>query len=141
MKRKGAYEYNVGWHQDHGMKVVAKVAERVLIFDDPIRETVENWPDIMDFMICAKVPRSSYLEADGTQIQNTCRYYVSKNGVELNKWMPPLKDKTEWRKIGVQRGYKVTICNDLIDVGDDWRSEINFDYYINEVEKVVMGLS
>lgn len=92
-----------------------------------------------------KVPKSSYLEADGVQIQNTCRYYVSREGVELNKWMPPLKAKpTEWRKIGVCKGRKVAVCNDLGAVGAvgaDWNQHVDYDYYINEVEKLVMGLT
>jgi hypothetical protein len=141
VKRIGAYEYKMGWHQDHSSLIVAKVAEQALIFDAPIAQTVRNWPHISDFMICVKVPKSSYLEADGVQIQNTCRYYVSRQGVELNKWMPPLKGKTEWREIAVCKGRKVVVCNDLGVIGDDWRECIDYDYYINEVEKLVMGLT
>jgi hypothetical protein len=142
VKRKGAYEYKVGWHQDHSSLIIAKVAEKALLHDAPIAETVRNWPDVSDFLICVKVPRSSYLEACGVSVQNTCRYYVSREGVELNKWMPPLKAKpTEWRKIAVCKGRKVAICNDLGVIGDDWRECIDYDYYINEVEKLVMGLT
>lgn len=141
VKRKGAYEYNVGWHQDHSALIVAKVAEKALINDTPIAETVRGWTELNDFMICVKVPRSSYLEADGVQLQNTCRYYVSKQGVELNKWMPPLKGKTEWRKISVCKSRKVAVCNDLSVVGADWKDHVDYDYYINEVEKLVMGLT
>jgi hypothetical protein len=142
VKRKGAYEYEMGWHQDHSGLVIAKVAEQALLHDAPIAQTVRNWPDVSDFLICVKVPRSSYLEACGVPVQNTCRYYVSKEGVELNKWMPPLKAKpTEWRKIAVCKGRRVAICNDLGVIGDDWRECIDYDYYINEVEKLVMGLT
>lgn len=141
VKRIGAYEYELEWHKDHSMKVVAKVAEKALLSDAPIADTVRNWSNLNDFMICVKVPRSSYLEADGVQIQNTCRYYVSREGVELNKWMPPLKGETEWRKIGVCKSRKVTVCNDLSVVSDDWKDHVDYDYYINEVEKLVMGLT
>lgn len=141
VKRKGAYEYDVAWHQDHSSLVIAKVAEQALLHDAPIAQTVRGWPHLNDFMICVKVPKSSYLEASGTQIQNTCRYYVSREGVELNKWMPPLKGKTEWRKIGVCKGRKVAVCNDLSVVGADWKDHVDYDYYINEVEKLVMGLT
>lgn len=145
VKRKGAYEYKVSWHQDHSMLVVPKVAEKVLLHDTPIRETVENWSDIADFMICTKVPRSSYLTETmlGAEVptQNTCRYLVTVTGSELNKWMPPLKDKTEWRKIGIQKGRKVTVLNELPENLDDFRSLIDYNFYINEVEKLVMELS
>ena len=70
VKRKGCYEYDVEWHQNASALVVAKVAEKVLLEDAPIRETVESWPDIMDFMILAKVPRSSYLRWGDQQVHS-----------------------------------------------------------------------
>jgi len=141
-KRKGAYEYKVGWHQNAGGLVVPKVAEKVLVDGAPIRETVEQWPEIMDFMLRTKVPRSSHLaiEWDGQQpqkLQNITRYIITKNGGRLFKWMPPLKGKTEWRKIGVESGWGVQPCNNIRDADG---VEIDYDYYIREVEKLVLGL-
>lgn len=149
IKRKGAYEWKpvtepggtLGWHQNHSALVVPKVAEQFLVHGKPIRETIENWPDLYDFMLRTKVPRSSYLtiEHDGkaTQIQNTCRYYIAKGGGRLFKWMPPLKGKQEWRRIGVESGWGVQVCNRLSDAG---RLPIDVDYYVREVEKLVIGL-
>jgi hypothetical protein len=142
-KRKGAYEYKVGWHQNAGGLVVPKVAEKVLVEGAPIRETVEQWPDIMDFMLRTKVPRSSHLaiEWDNQQpqkIQNITRYYISEGGGRLFKYMPPLKGKTEWRKIGVESGWGVQVCNDIADAG---KSPVDFDYYVREVEKLCLGLA
>lgn len=140
VKRKGAYEYEMDWHQNHGALVVPKVAEKVLLEGAPIRETVEQWPDIMDFMLRTKVPRSSYLamELDGqtTQQQNITRYYVAKGGGRLFKWMPPLKGKQEWRRIGVESGWGVQVCNTLGEPG----LPIDFDYYVREVEKLCLPL-
>ena len=142
VKRKGAYEYDMEWHQNHGALVVAKVAEKVLLENAPIRQTLEQWPDIMDFMLRAKVPRSSYLaiERDGvtSQLQNTTRYIVSKSGGRLFKWLPPLKGKHEWRKIGVESGWSVQPCNNIRDADG---VEIDYDYYIREIEKLVLGLA
>jgi len=141
-KRKGAYEYDMEWHQNHGALVIAKVAEKVLVDGAPIRETVEQWPDIMDFMLRTKVPRSSYLaiEHDGvaSQLQNTTRYYIAQGGGRLFKWMPPLKAKPEvWRKIGVESGWGVQPCNDIRDAG---KLPVDFDYYVREVEKLCLSL-
>jgi len=143
VKRKGAYEYKMGWHQNAGGLVVPKVAEKVLIDGAPIRETVEQWPHIMDFMLRTKVPRSSYLaiEHDGvaSQLQNVTRYYIAKDGGHLFKWMPPLKAKPGvWRKIGVESGWGVQPCNDIQDAG---KLPVDFDYYIREVEKLCLGLA
>ena len=137
VKRKGAYEYSLGWHQNAGGLVIPKVAEKVLVEGAPIRETVENWPEKMDFMLRTKIPRSSYLRWGDETVQNISRYYIAVGGKPLNKWMPPLAKKpTEWRKIGVESGWDVQICNDIHDA----TLPINYDYYIQEVEKLVLGL-
>jgi len=137
-KRKGAYEWDMDWHQNHSALVVAKVAEKVLVDGAPIRETVENWPDVMDFMLRTKIPRSSYLQWGSEKVQNTSRYYIAKGGQHLFKWMPPLKSKPDiWRKIGVESGWGVQICNDINDAG---KLPVDFEYYVREVEKLCLGL-
>jgi len=137
VKRKGAYEYDQDWHQNHGGLVIAKVTEQVLVHGAPIRETVEQWPDIMDFMLRTKVPRSSYLQWGEDQAQNISRYYIAKEGKPLFKWMPPLKGKTEWRKIAVESGWGVQVCNDIADAG---KLPIDFEWYIQEVEKLCLSV-
>lgn len=140
-KRKGDYEYDREWHQNHSALVVPKVVELVLLQNASIRETVTNWPDVMDFMLRTKVPRSSRLvmERDGgeQQVQNTTRYYVAKGGGNLVKIMPPLKGKTSERRFNVESGWGTNVCNKMSEfVGD-----IDYDYYIQEVEKLCLVLS
>jgi len=137
VKRKGAYEWNALWHQNAGGLVIPKVAEKVLVEGAPIRQTVQQWPDIMDFMLRAKVPRSSYLQWGEGRVQNITRYYIAQGGKPLFKWMPPLKDKTEWRKIGVESGWGVQVCNDIKDA----TAPVDFEYYVREVEKLCLGLA
>jgi hypothetical protein len=137
VKRKGAYEWNALWHQNAGGLVIPKVAEKVLVEGAPIRQTVQQWPDIMDFMLRAKVPRSSYLQWGEGRVQNITRYYIAKGGKPLFKWMPPLKGKQEWRKIGVESGWGVQVCNDI----NDATAPVDFEYYVREVEKLCLGLA
>ena len=54
----------------------------------------------------------------------------------MTKIMPPLKDKTEWRRFAVQKGWKVCVCNDIKDAVLD----IDYDWYVNEIEKLVLGM-
>lgn len=136
VKRKGAYEYATGWHQNAGGLVIPKVAEKVLVEGAPIRKTVEQWPDQMDFMLRTKVPRNSCLTWGGDRVQNITRYYVSSQGKPLVKHMPPLKDKTEHRQIAVESGWNVQVCNKIREA----TAPIDFNYYIKEVEKLVLGL-
>jgi hypothetical protein len=137
VKRKGRYEYEVDWHQNASALVVPKVAEKVLLEGAPIRQTVESWPDLMDFMLRVKVPRNSRLAWGEQKVQNTCRYYIAKGGQPLRKWMPPLKGKQEWRCIGVESGWTVQVCNDIKDAV----LPVDYDYYVQEVEKLCLGLN
>ena len=136
-KRKGRYEYELELHQDHSALVVPKVAEMHLVSGAPIRETVMNWPDKMDFMCRIKVPRSSHLKWGGRQVQNTTRYYVSTAGESLVKVMPPLAKKPDaWREFTVCKGWTVQVCNDIRDAYEP----VNFEYYIKEVEKLCLAM-
>jgi len=137
VKRKGAYEYDLDWHQNHSALVVPKVAEMVLVHGKPIRETIENWPDMYDFMLRIKVPRSSHLLWGDTKVQNTTRYYVSKQGKSMIKVMPPLAKKPDkWRQFAVESGWKVQVCNDIKDAV----LPVDFEYYINETEKLCLSM-
>lgn len=143
VKRKGAYEYDREWHQDTSALVVPKITEQVLLKGVGIRETLENWSDPMDFMLRAKVPKSSYLtiEYPGSQEQrlpNIIRYYIDKDGGYLYKHMPPLKGKTEWRKIAVESGWQAHIRN---DIGDTIRIYPDLDYYQQEIEKLCLRIA
>jgi len=136
-KLKGEYEWDREMHQNHSALVVPKVAELVLVHGVPIRETVTNWSDKMDFMLRIKVPRTSHLKWGGRQIQNTTRYYVSTVGAELVKVMPPLaKNPEKWREFAVEKGWTVQVCNDIKDAYEP----INYEYYINEIEKLTLAM-
>lgn len=160
VKRKGAYEWQAGgwydsgyngWNQNASALVVPKVVEKVLVEGAPIRKTIEEWPDVMDFMLRTKVPRSSHLLWGDERVQNVTRYLVTTDGKPLTKMMPPLggvdkkgKPRDQWRPIGIESGWNVHICNNLTDLGilavAGKFPRINYDYYVCEVEKLVMGL-
>ena len=138
VKRKGRYEYAVAWHQDHGALVVAKVAEKVLVEGAPIRKTIEEWPDLMDFMMRIKVPRTGYLRWGDETIQNTTRYFVSVDGKSMVKWLPPLKTKPDkWRSFNQESGWLVQVCNDIKDAAG---IKPDYNYYVDQVERLVLGL-
>jgi hypothetical protein len=138
VKRKGRYEWDVEFHQDSSALVVPKVAEKVLLHGAGIRETLSQWPDIMDFMIRVKVPRNGHLQWGDDKVQNTTRYLVTEDGKPLRKWLPPLKDKSDWRGFAVQAGWLVQVCNDIKDAEG---ARVNLDYYATEIEKLVLRLA
>lgn len=141
VKRKGAFEYDIEWHQDGSALVVKKAAEKVLLEGASPYNTVANWPDIHDFMLRARVGSNCYLlwEKDGrrTTLPRTQRYYMSKSGGSLVKIMPPLpKAPDKWREIGIQSGHKVMLCNRM----DEYRGLIDLDWYVKQVNKLTLGV-
>lgn len=191
VKRKGAYEYNYQWHQDPSSMVIAKAAEAALVRGEDIRTFITGHKDKFDFMIRAKVPRSSRLVMRWKEwgidheMQNTTRVFISRNGGSLVKVMPPTGKAGTWkrkngitdeyydsvineikgvtgdtdsdnvphderihtkskskheatREMGMQTGWLVTECADMKDF--DWGS-LNYEYYIQEAEKLVLPLT
>lgn len=144
-KRIGAYAYVTPhddpytrerqWHQNHSALVCRKAAEAAMIDGVDIAHYIRNHGDAFDFMKSVKVPRSSRLTIDGRPVQNTTRFYVSTDGGEMIKFMPPLKDKTEEREFAVEKGWRVTECNDV----RSWRwDNVNWLYYMEEARKLVI---
>lgn len=143
LKRKGAYEYKMQWHQNHSALVIPMAAEAALIEGIPVRDFILNHDNLHDFMLRAKVPRSSRLILRqgpiDTQLQNISRYYISKSGGSLVKVMPPLpKNPDKWREIGIDVGWTVRECNDINQADG---LDINMEYYIKEAEKLVLPLT
>jgi DNA polymerase elongation subunit (family B) len=141
VKRKGAYQYeDLGWHQDQGGLVIPKAAEAAMLQGIPLDVYIKGHKNKYDFMLRAKVPRSSKLVmvmGDGTEViqQNTCRYYACNAGGNLVKVMPPLKEEAEPRRIGIGEGYSMWICNDINDF--TWK-DVDYQYYIDAAEKLVI---
>ena len=105
IKRKGAYEYDIQWHQDSSALIVPKAAEAALVRGEDIRTFIESHKDDYDFMCRAKAPRSNRLvmrwpEYDNAEIDlaNIVRYYVSNTGGALVKIAPPTGELGTWKR-------------------------------------------
>ena len=98
LKRKGAYEYDLGWHQNHSNLVVPRAAEAALVRGEDIREFIMNHEDVFDFFLRTKVPRNSTLEWGDETVQNIVRYYISTDGDTLQKVMPPAGPPSEYKR-------------------------------------------
>lgn len=138
VKRKGSYEYDgLGWHQNHSALVIPMAAEYEILGRGCAKEFILSHKDEYDFMLRTKVPRNSRLVLDMGSFeipqQNICRYYPSKSGGKLVKIMPPLKGKEEERRIGVDKEWNVTVCNNM----SKFKWDIDYDYYISEARKLI----
>lgn len=191
LKRKGAYEYKMNWHQDPSALIVPKAAEAALVHGKDIREFITSHRDPFDFMLRAKVPRNSTLIMQWKewgaeqQLQHITRYFIARSGGTLVKRSPPTGEPGTWkrkngvsdemfhavmrelsscldescvdsagtpwdarihtgnksrhdqRELGISVGWKVMECANADDF--DW-SQLNYDYYIQEAEKLVKPL-
>jgi len=150
VKVKGAYQYEYGadeWHKNQSAKVVAYAANEYLLYDKDVRTTLMAHTNYYDFMLNTKIPRSSHLLWGTDIVQNVTRYYVSKQGRPLTKIMPPTPKQVSQlergievktlkegkRHIAVQKGFNVCVCNNYSDA----TMAIDFDYYVQAVEKLI----
>lgn len=144
VKLNGEYEYRrdqLGWHQNQSALIIKEAAVKQIIDGIPVAQTIRNCKDPFDFMLRAKIPRSSrlYLRKDtGDSLQqNTTRYYISKSGGKLIKIMPPLVEGGDEREFAIDKEWTVDICNNADDF--NW-SKLDYDYYIQQAKKLVEGV-
>lgn len=140
MKSKGAYEITDQHHKNQSMLVVQKAVNAWIKDGTPIEEFIRNHEEIHDFMLRTKIPKNFDLvseddEGNQTKEQNVSRYYVSvhEEAKTLYKLMPPLAGKDEIRKNNIESGRKCIVCNNLLD----FKGKIDYNYYIEEAEKLV----
>jgi len=137
VKRKGAFEYERGWHQNQSALVVQKAVEAYLAHGKNISSFIRSHQDDFDFMLRTKVRRNSRLQIEYgphsvSDLQNVTRYYIGHHGGKLIKIMPPAPGGTEERRIGIDKDWLAVPMNTMSEVRD-----INYDYYIEEANKLV----
>lgn len=137
VKAKNAYMTDPDWHQDHSSLVVPKAVQAHLVDGTDPTDFIFQHTDPFDFMRHVKVPRSSRLEWGEKTVQNTTRYHIALQGDPLTKVMPPLAGKDVERRIGVDVGWKVVVCNRVEDF--DWNN-LNRRWYVVEAEKLIKGV-
>ena len=148
IKRKGAYEYDRPLHKDLSMLVVPKAVEQYYLNNTPIETYIKKHTDIYDFFLRTNIEKKEYKlvirynneeNTNEVELQRITRYLVTNTGGTLIKLMPPLKDKIDIRETNLQKGYLTTICNDMtiIEEAELWK-DINYDFYINEANKLLI---
>lgn len=140
LKLKSAYAFDKEWHKNRSALVVPKAVKAHLVDGKNVEEFICNHTDIMDFMLRTKVPKKGRLEWDGKKVQNVSRYYVSKEGGELIKYLPATKKQSEKGKTEQATryhvGYKTFVCNDF----EKLEKPIDYQFYIDEAYKLINPL-
>jgi hypothetical protein len=121
VKRKGAYEYKLDWHQNFSQLVVPKAVEAYLLHGTPVEQFIRNHSDPHDFTLRTKIPRSDQLMFNETEpLQRITRYYVSTNGGTLTKVAPPKAgfQVGQWKRAnGLTDGFYTGVIAELQSQG------------------------
>lgn len=131
LKRKGAYEYDIEWHQNHSALIVPRAVESYLIHGADVRQFITAYIDPHDFMLLAKVSRSELLMWGNDSVQRVSRYYVSRNGESLAKISPPpnnIKPGTWKRANGLTDRFYSCVVHELVQTHGQpvpWDERIN----------------
>lgn len=99
LKQKGAFwfprrfpeDMDGVWHKDFSAAIIIKAAVEHMVTGCDLDRFVYSHRDAFDFMLRAKVDRSSKLMIGDQEVQRICRYYVALDGGEMKKISPPPK--------------------------------------------------
>ena len=147
------------------MPIIPLALNNYYLNGTPIRDTICNHDDIMDYCSAVKVGSSFssvyYLKDDVKQdVQKSIRYYVSNDGGYLFKVKEsePTWDNmsspehiaamqqllAEGKKVtanhAIEADTKVTVFNDYVEKDNIADYNINYDYYIEEVKKLIAAI-
>lgn len=160
-KRKGVFAYDVKpgeleLHKDHSGLIIPKAIEAFLTQGTEVEEFIYNHDNPFDFMMRGKVNKTDRLVLEIEQDplaeieqQRIIRFYFSKTGGELFKYMSPPKERAlakkenrepKYKRHAFQgtKGFTVQICNDISDFNHD---DVNFEYYIDKANETIEGLN
>ncbi len=150
IKYKGAFEIipmangkKVYW-KNISMRIVPIALEKYFINNIPIEETILNHTNIYHFCKRVKLVKGWWLEErwieydtnenKSNKLSKNVRYYVSTNGKSF------IKCHEDGREISVEKGWVNTSFNRYKELSIS-EYNINYDYYINECNKIIKKIT
>lgn len=147
-KKKGIFETNYNWkgkqaveyHKNPSFNVVPLAVEAYFVKGQDYKEFIEKHTDMYDFLGAVKKKSNFdlclYYIEDGTVKkdygQRVTRFYVAKKGKKF------YKDFKDGRRVSILSDWQVEMANHMTEEKiEDIRKNINYSFYIMEVEKVI----
>jgi len=138
IKRKGAFDYDLNWWQNHSALVVPKAAEAFVLFNqvqNVSRYYVSNGGHKL-VKVMPPIPKNGYLyRLDKDEQAVHTKVEIAKLERLGYERIGEVVIKKE-RHIGIHTEYTVKVCNDITQYDGD----INYSYYIEETKKMVRGM-
>jgi len=135
-KEKGAFLKEVDLKKSYHMPIVAKALHAYFIKDIPVRKTIEDCKDIMEFCISQKSGKNFTIELHTGQkvehLQKTNRFFIStKGGILLKK-----ADNTN-KRIVFHVGKQVRVINDYDSLLPFDSYHVDLSFYEKEAVKTI----
>jgi hypothetical protein len=135
-KEKGVFLKEVDLKKSYHMPIVAKCLHAYFIKGTPVKKTLEDCKDIMEFCISQKSGSNFSIELHSgkgiKQLQKTNRFYITKKGGALIK-----KEHFSKKTIGLHVGRLVGILNDFDASIPFEKYAVDIPFYEKEVMKIV----
>ena len=135
-KEKGAFLKEVDLKKSYHMPIVAKALYAYYIKNIPIKKTIEDCKDIMEFCISQKTGVNYMTELRTPQkmekLQKTNRFYIAKTGGSIVK-----REETSGKLIGLYVGRLARILNDYDPSVPFEEYDVDLPFYEKEVMKIV----
>lgn len=187
VKFKGCFEIDRDYHKNHSKRIISLALANYYINNIKPEYTIYNHLDnnnnykfgnvhgIYDFCIGAKMKGFNKLYKRSTlktkiideELNKMNRYYVSNDGIELIKKLPPLENnyltetekhnekvggnqldifniiddvkiEPKYRETNIEAGWKCTLFNKYKKLNN---YNINYDYYIKECYKIINNIN
>jgi hypothetical protein len=136
-KEKGCFLKEVDLKKAYHMPIVAKALHAYYMEGVPVKDTLNNCKDIMEFCISQKTGFGYTVELHtqkGIQeLQKTNRFFISKTGGRLIK----RTSGSGYKRIGLHVGRLVTILNDFDPAVPFNKYNVDLNFYEKEVMKIV----
>lgn len=144
IKLKGDFEVDKEYHKDPSMRIVPLAVKNYFVYGIPVETTIKENRDIFNF--CMRLKTNSKSTPYFRHIVNhnivedkldrTTRYYIGKG----SKSGSLIKKFAENKIVGVNIGYSCILFNKYFSV-DNWEEyNIDYQFYINEANKLKIPL-
>ena len=152
IKSKGLFVTTTQIDKGYNKPIVAKALVQYYANGTDVKEFIYNHKDIYDFCISIKTGQDFIKEEHSIifgeltviELQKNVRYYISNsNSVIMKKYRQPKVDKRGVKRlyISLHKGFNSTVFNNFIYREDIKKYDINYNYYISEVYKIIHAIA
>ena len=136
IKQKGIFLTEVSLMKAYRMPIVAKALNNYFVKNIPVKQTLEECTDIMEFCLSQKSGEGFKMELHTVNgvvpLQKTNRYFISKKGGALIK-----RNRYSGKISSMHVGENSTVLNDFDPSVPFSKYEVNYVFYEKEVMKII----